>query len=48
MERFLVRGILLLATLLILSQLLLQSPIARRLLTTTDHSEGVPFRYVAR
>ncbi|RED60478.1 hypothetical protein [Cohnella lupini] len=47
MERYIVRGIILLATLLILSQLLLQSPAVRRLLTTTDDSEGVPFHYVA-
>lgn len=46
-ERLILRGIMLLAILLCLSQLILQFPAARHWLTTTDHSEGVPFHYVA-
>ncbi|RKP57080.1 hypothetical protein D7Z26_03600 [Cohnella endophytica] len=47
-ERRIARGILLLALLLILAQLVLQFPAMRRLLTTTDRSEGIPFHYVPR
>lgn len=42
-ERYLRRGIVILAVLLCLSQLVLQFPAARYWLTTTDESEGVPF-----
>jgi len=47
-ERLLKRGILMLVILLVIVQLVLQIPAARHLLTTTDHSEGVPFNYDAR
>ncbi|WP_256757265.1 hypothetical protein [Cohnella sp. WQ 127256] len=47
-ERLLVRSIKLLIILLILSQLILQFPAARRVLTTIDGSEGIPFHYDAR
>lgn len=46
-ERRIARGIVLLALLLFLCQLLLQFPAMRRLMTTTDRSEGIPFHYVA-
>ncbi|TFE29967.1 hypothetical protein [Cohnella luojiensis] len=46
-ERLLMKGILLLVILLVVSQLVLRSPIARQWMTTTDEIEGVPFHYVA-
>jgi len=46
-ERYLRRGIVILAVLLCLSQLVLQIPAARYWLTTTDESEGVPFPGIA-
>ena len=42
-ERYIRGGIVILAILLCLSQLVLQFPAARYRLTTTDVSEGVPF-----
>lgn len=47
-ERLLKRAILLLVIVLVIVQLVLQFPAARYWLTTTDHSEGVPFHYDAR
>ncbi|MBO9599556.1 MAG: hypothetical protein J7559_17245 [Cohnella sp.] len=46
-ERYIRRGIVILAVLLCLSQLVLQIPAARYWLTTTDESEGVPFPGIA-
>ncbi|MFC5531720.1 hypothetical protein [Cohnella yongneupensis] len=46
-ERYLRRGILILAILLCLSQLVLQFPAVRYWMTTTDESEGVPFPGIA-
>lgn len=46
-ERYLRRGIVILAILLCLSQLVLQIPAVRYWLTTTDVSEGVPFPSIA-
>ncbi len=43
-ERWIVRGIKALVVLLIVSQLALQFPGIRQWLTTTDRSEGVPYR----
>jgi len=42
-ERHIVRWIVILAVLLCLSQLTLQIPSVRHLLTTTDGAEGVPY-----
>ncbi|BBI33174.1 hypothetical protein KCTCHS21_25730 [Cohnella abietis] len=47
MERLIARGIGILLILLILSQLVLQFPIVRHWLTTTDDAEGVRFHYRA-
>jgi hypothetical protein len=46
-EQYMKKGIIILTILLCLSQLLLQFPSARHWLTTTDHSEGVPFHYIS-
>lgn len=46
-ERYIRRGIVVLALLLALSQVVLQFPAARYWLTTTDESEGVPFPGIA-
>jgi hypothetical protein len=46
-EHYIKKGIIILTILLCLSQLLLQFPFARHWLTTTDHSEGIPFHYIS-
>ncbi|CAM3777259.1 hypothetical protein COLU111180_07895 [Cohnella lubricantis] len=43
-ERLIIRGIAILAVLLLLSQLALHFPAARHLLTHTDHWEGIKYR----
>lgn len=47
-ERLMMKGILLLVVLLVASQLVLQFPLARQWMTTTDEFEGVPFHNVTR
>lgn len=46
-ERYLRKGVIVLAVLLCLSQAALQFPAVRYWLTTTDESEGVPFPGIA-
>ncbi|MFC5467798.1 hypothetical protein ACFPPD_03645 [Cohnella suwonensis] len=47
-ERRIARAILVLAALLVVSQLLLQFPSVRRLVTSADRAEGIPFRQSTR
>ncbi|WEK55667.1 MAG: DUF5359 family protein [Candidatus Cohnella colombiensis] len=46
-ERYIVRVIVVLTVLLCLSQLMLQFPSVRRLISSTERTEGVPFPYIS-
>ncbi|MFC5403840.1 hypothetical protein [Cohnella soli] len=47
-EKILARAIIALVALLVVSQLLLQSPAIRRHITSADRAEGIPFRQSTR